>query len=92
MSREDFKCKKAFVCFYVDRRFRRKGLSVELIRAAVDHARSHGAKIVEAYPLEPKKKKNAELAWTGFASAFARAGFKEVARRSRKRPIMRYCL
>jgi hypothetical protein len=27
--------------------------------------------------------------WTGLASAFRQAGFKEVARRSKTRPIMR---
>jgi len=30
------------------------------------------------------------FAWTGFASAFKKAGFKEVIRRSETRPIMRY--
>jgi len=80
----------SIVCFFVDKRFRGKGLSVELIRAAVNHAGERGAKIIEAYPVEPEKMISAPWAWTGLASAFARAGFKEVARRSRKRPIMRY--
>jgi hypothetical protein len=30
------------------------------------------------------------FAWTGMASAFLAAGFKEVARRSEGRPIMRF--
>jgi hypothetical protein len=30
------------------------------------------------------------FAWTGLASAFQQAGFKEVLRRSETRPIMRY--
>jgi hypothetical protein len=30
------------------------------------------------------------FAWTGLASAFAKAGFKECARRSDTRPIMRF--
>ena len=30
------------------------------------------------------------FAWTGLASAFIKAGFKECARRSETRPIMRF--
>jgi hypothetical protein len=46
---------------------------------------------VEAYPVEPKKDKMADaFAWTGLASAFIKAGFKECARRSSTRPIMRF--
>lgn len=39
-----------------------------------------------------KMKWEALLAWTGIASAFRKAGFKEALRRSETRPIMRYDL
>jgi GNAT superfamily N-acetyltransferase len=79
------------VCFFVDRRFRRQGLTVELLRAAVDYARQHGARMVEGYPVEPKKEKAPDVfVYTGLASAFLKAGFVEVLRRSETRPIMRY--
>ena len=81
------------VCFVITKTFRRRGLTVELLRAAVDYAAKHGARIVEGYPVEPKKSVVPDVfAYTGFASAFTKAGFKEVARRSPTRPIMRYVL
>ena len=77
-------------CFFVERAWRRSGVTVALIRAATDHAASHGARVVEAYPVEPYAPAiPAPFAWTGIASAFRKAGFTEVARRSRTRPIMR---
>jgi hypothetical protein len=58
--------------------------------AAVDHVKSNGGNLVEAYPVEPKKGRTAPaFAWTGLASAFRKAGFAECARRSATRPIMR---
>lgn len=81
------------VCFVIVKAFRRRGLTVQLLRAAVEYARRHGARIVEGYPVEPKKPVVPDVfAYTGFASAFTKAGFKEVARRSPTRPIMRYTL
>lgn len=81
----------SIVCFYVAKPFRRRGVTQALLHAAVDYAREQGARIVEGYPVEPKGGKTADVfAYTGLASAFRRAGFVEVARRSETRPIMRY--
>jgi GNAT superfamily N-acetyltransferase len=78
------------VCFFVSRSQRRKGLTVELLKAAVEYARSKGAKIVEGYPVEPKDGKAPDVfMYTGIASTFTQAGFTEVLRRSETRPIMR---
>ncbi|UCC74683.1 MAG: GNAT family N-acetyltransferase [Gemmatimonadota bacterium] len=77
-------------CLFVAKGHRRTGVSSRLLEAAVKHARRQGAKIVEGYPVEPKKGRTADaFAWTGTASAFRKAGFTEVARRSETRPIMR---
>ncbi len=77
-------------CFFVAKPFRRRGVTVALLRAAVEHAGKHGAKIVEGYPVEPKQGKMADaFVWSGLASAFRQAGFVEVLRRSETRPIMR---
>ena len=79
------------VCFFVAKPFRRKGVTVKLLKAAVEYAKKRGAKIVEGYPIEPKKGKMPDVfANTGLASAFRQAGFVEVLRRSETRPIMRY--
>ena len=79
------------VCFFIRSAYRKKGISAGLLKAAVEFADERGAKIVEGYPIEPKSDTYPPVyAWTGFASAFKKAGFKEVARRSSTRPIMRY--
>jgi GNAT superfamily N-acetyltransferase len=81
------------VCFYVDRTERRRGLSVRLLRAAIDHVKRRGGRLVEGYPVVPRGADvPAAFAWTGLVSAFERAGFVEVARRSDARPIMRYTI
>ena len=81
------------VCFFVVRGKRRKGLTVELLKAAVEYARSNSARIVEGYPVEPKMGKAPDVfVYTGLASAFKQAGFTEVMRRSETRPIMHYYL
>jgi GNAT superfamily N-acetyltransferase len=77
-------------CLFVARPHRGRGVSVALLEGAVAHARARGARLVEGYPVEPRKGKMPDaFAWTGIPSAFARAGFREVARRSETRPIMR---
>jgi GNAT superfamily N-acetyltransferase len=80
----------SIVCFFVARGWRGKGVSVQLIRAAVRHAAAAGATAVEGYPIEPRKDRTPDVfAHTGLASAFRAAGFTEVARRSETRPVMR---
>jgi len=77
-------------CLFVSKPYRRKGMSARLIKAAVEFAAKSGARIVEGYPVEPTMAKTPDpFVWTGIPSAFRKAGFKEVARRSRTRPIMR---
>lgn len=81
------------VCFFVARKQRRKGLTVQLLKAAIEYARSNGARVIEGYPVEPKEGKSPDVfVYTGLASAFKQAGFVEVVRRSETRPIMRYNL
>lgn len=81
------------VCLFVDKKFRRKGITLKLIKAAVEYVRSQGGRIVEGYPVEPKKSQIPDLfAYHGVASTFRKAGFKEVLRRSETRPIMRYSI
>jgi GNAT superfamily N-acetyltransferase len=81
----------SIVCLFVDREFRNRGVSVELLGAALAYAKKKGAKVVEGYPVAPKQKDYPPaFAFTGLASAFLKAGFVEVARRSETRPIMRY--
>jgi len=76
-------------CFYVTRGYRRTGLSVALLKAAVDYAKENGARIVEGYPQDARKNLPDAFAWTGLVPTFCQAEFKEAARRSPSRPIMR---
>ena len=80
----------SIVCLFLAKSHRGRGLSKRMIEAAVRYARSQGATIVEAYPVEPKKSPMpAVFAFPGIASVYLAAGFQEVARRSETRPIMR---
>ena len=80
----------SIVCFFVHKDYRKRGVSVELIKNACDFAASKGGTIVEAYPTETKTKNSAPVfIYTGTSAAFKKAGFKEVLRRSETRPIMR---
>jgi hypothetical protein len=79
--------------FFIARDFRRRGVSVENLRAAVRYARRCGTSIVEGYPTEPRAAHvPADSAYPGTPVAFLKAGFGEVLRRSDTRPIMRILL
>jgi GNAT superfamily N-acetyltransferase len=79
-------------CFFVAREFRRQGITVELLKAAVEHVRRQGGRIVEGYPVDSQKDIPAPFVFTGTASAFEQAGFTEVARRTPTRPIFRFTI
>jgi GNAT superfamily N-acetyltransferase len=78
-------------CLFIGKEFRRQGLSTKLLKEAIKFCKERGAKVIEGYPVEPYGDNiPAAFAWTGIPSSFERAGFKEAARRSKHRPIMRY--
>ncbi len=80
----------SIVCFFVAKKYRRQGLTIKLLENAAKYAKENGAQILEGYPVEPPTGTFPEVfAFTGLASAFKKAGFREVARRSKTRPIMR---
>jgi len=77
-------------CFFIDKAYRRQGISTMLLNEAVEYAHASGAKIVEGYPVEPNNENYpAVFAWTGTTKTFKQARFKECTRRSPTRPIMR---
>jgi GNAT superfamily N-acetyltransferase len=75
-------------CFYIRQGYRKRGVTSALIRAAIAAARRAGAPALEAYPLDGHLSPSSTS--TGYATTFQRLGFKEVARRSPERPILRY--
>lgn len=79
------------VCFFMAKGYRHIGLSSRILESAIEYAAQQGARIVEGYPIEPKKDSAPDIyAFTGMVSTFKKLGFEEVARRSETRPIMRY--
>ena len=74
-------------CLYVRKGYRRRGITSVLIVAALQAAERANAPALEAYPFDADVSPSAS--GTGYASTFARAGFRTVARRSPERPIMR---
>ncbi|MEX0748128.1 MAG: GNAT family N-acetyltransferase [Rhodothermales bacterium] len=81
----------SIACLFVDRDFRNRGVSTQLLRGAVAIVREREGKILEGYPVEPKSggRIPAAFSWTGVPVAFEVAGLVEVARRLPTRPIMR---
>ena len=83
----------SIVCVFVAKPYRRRGVSAQLLRAAVEHVRARGGEIVEGYAVEPRRGRTADtFAFPGLYAAYVAAGYEEVARRSETRPIMRYVI
>lgn len=91
LKRIDDKKVWSITCLFIKKEFRRKGMSTEIVKGAVNFSKNMGAKIIEAYPVIPANNNIASVfAWTGLPSTFVNAGFEEVARPSLGRIIMRY--
>ena len=82
----------SITCFFVSKKYRRQGVTVQLLKAAVEYVKQRGGKIVEGYPVDTRKDMPAPFIYTGTASAFQQAGFKEAARHTPTRPIFRYVI
>jgi len=69
------------VCFVVRPKFRRQGLMNVLLEGAVDHARAHGATVVEGYPIESETAGKVDVisGYVGTTRLFERAGFERAA-------------
>ena len=71
-------------CFFVRRGYRKRGVGSALLAAAIRFAREAGAPAIEAYP------STKDPGWyTGLASTFEKAGFRNVGGRTADRPVMR---
>jgi GNAT superfamily N-acetyltransferase len=79
----------SIVCFFVDREARGKGVSEALLKGATDYARSRGARLLEAYPVDKDDPSHPDFMWFGAKRMYDRAGFREVARRKESRPVVR---
>jgi ribosomal protein S18 acetylase RimI-like enzyme len=79
----------AVTCFIVRKEFRQRGVATRLLDAAVAHARTHGARVIEGYPVDTDvKSASSNELFHGALSTFRDAGFAEVARPAPSRPIV----
>jgi GNAT superfamily N-acetyltransferase len=78
-------------CFVVRTGMRSKGIGKGLLAAAIDYARSQGAHVVEAYPVDGERSSVVDY-FTGTMGMFAEHGFTELIRRNDSRPIVRLTL
>jgi GNAT superfamily N-acetyltransferase len=76
----------SLACMYIQRKFRGEGYGNDLIEAAADYARKHGATVLEAYPVD---RTSPSYRFMGFVPAFERLGFTGVGREGSRRHIMR---
>ncbi|NEK60461.1 GNAT family N-acetyltransferase [Geodermatophilus sabuli] len=68
------------VCFVVRAGYRGHGLMHRLLSGALDHARSHGAEVVEGYPVEADAGRVDVISgYVGTVELFERAGFERAA-------------
>ncbi len=79
-------------CFVVRREHRGEGIGLQLLRAAADWARDHGASVLDGHPVDVDVLQSAPAAsavFTGTLSMFRAAGFTEIGRTYPSRPLMR---
>ena len=79
-------------CFFTDRDYRRKGVATAALKGALDYMKEHGAEVVEAYPVDPKRRHSSNLLWNGTPDLFGAAGFTEVRKLGRERWVFKKTL
>jgi GNAT superfamily N-acetyltransferase len=92
MKRVDARPVWSVVCFYTAKRVRAQHVAEAMLAGAIDHARSCGARLLEAYPVDKPKRSADDSMWFGGKAMYDRAGFVEIARRKPTRPVMRKAL
>jgi GNAT superfamily N-acetyltransferase len=75
-------------CFVVRPGERRQRIGKGLLSSAIEFAKSHGARVIEAYPVDGERASVVDY-FTGTIGMFAGHGFVEMIRRNETRPIVR---
>jgi GNAT superfamily N-acetyltransferase len=90
-KRIDDKAVWSIPCFFIDKKFRRKGISVALLKGVIEYAKKNKIRIIEAYPTIPTVTSLPDsFVWIGLYKSFERAGFRIVDHKSKSRPMVRY--
>ena len=93
LSRVDDRPVWSITCFFVAKKYRNKGISVELLKGVIQHCKRMKVKIIEGYPEVPYQAKIPDaFAWKGIPSSFRKAGFVVAEKRTKSKSILRYYL
>jgi GNAT superfamily N-acetyltransferase len=85
-SRPDYR----LTCFFVDKRYRRRGVSALALQGALDLIAAAGGGVVEAYPQDTGGKKiSASFLYSVTRSLFDQAGFTYVRPKGKNHTVMR---
>jgi GNAT superfamily N-acetyltransferase len=82
----------SITCFFINHKWRRKGLSRRLLREAVEAMHKRGVRIVEGYPATTTKdglRVSSGSAWKGPLKIFEELGFKTVQLTDPLKPLVR---
>ena len=82
-------------CFVVRREHRESGVGATLLEAAVDWAAQHRASVLDGHPVDTNGitgTPSPSAIFTGTLAMFQRAGFSEIGRTYRTRPVTRHAL
>ncbi len=80
------------VCFYTAKQMRGQHVAEAMLAGGIDYARSCGARLIEAYPVDREQRSADDAMWFGGRAMYDRVGFVEIARRKQTRPVMRKVL
>jgi GNAT superfamily N-acetyltransferase len=77
-------------CFFVDRKYRRKGLAAAALEGALDLIEQAGGGIVEAFPQDTDGQKvSATFLYSATRSLFEQAGFSYIRHQGKNHSVMR---
>jgi|SRR5882724_11101040 GNAT superfamily N-acetyltransferase len=77
-------------CFFVDRKYRRKGMAAAALHGALDLIAQAGGGVVEAYPQDTGGQKvSASFLYSATRSLFEQAGFSYIRHQGKNHCVMR---
>lgn len=76
----------SLTCFFVSRPYRGRGVARQLVNAALEHARSNGGSVMEAYPVDHG---SPSYRFMGFVDMFRDMGFEQVGTAGTRRYVVR---
>ncbi|MBN9217538.1 MAG: GNAT family N-acetyltransferase [Mesorhizobium sp.] len=82
----------AISCFFVRTKARGRGITHRLVEGGIDFARSNGARLVEACPIDVSRDSRSIGLFVGSSQVFEKAGFERIVERKAGRPLMRLVL